>query len=71
MERGEVAPLLLDIIYARTGFSLHLSFKADNGRLSHLLLLLLYRSGYIVSKYIRIEALIEKAIIIYLHLLLR
>lgn len=55
----EYDPLLLIPIFILDYLCIH-PFKDGNGRMSRLLtLLLLYRSGYIVGKYISIEKLIE------------
>lgn len=60
VDRGEVDPLLLIPMYVLDFLCIH-PFNDGNGRMSRLLtLLLLYRSGYIVGKYISIEMLIEK-----------
>ena len=60
VDRGEVDPLLLIPMYVLDFLCIH-PFNDGNGRISRLLtLLLLYRSGYIVGKYISIEMLIEK-----------
>lgn len=59
-DRGEVDPLLLIPMFVLDFLCIH-PFNDGNGRMSRLLtLLLLYRSGYIVGKYISIEMLIEK-----------
>lgn len=56
---SEVDPLLLIPIFVLDFLCIH-PFNDGNGRMSRLLtLLLLYRSGYIVGKYISIEMLIE------------
>jgi len=53
-------PLLLIPMFVLDFLCIH-PFNDGNGRMSRLLtLLLLYRSGYIVSKYISIEMIIEK-----------
>lgn len=60
VDRGEVDPLLLIPMFVLDFLCIH-PFNDGNGRMSRLLtLLLLYRSGYIVGKYISIEVLIEK-----------
>ena len=60
VDRGEVDPLLLIPKFVLDFLCIH-PFNDGNGRMSRLLtLLLLYRSGYIVGKYISIEMLIEK-----------
>lgn len=60
VDRGEVDPLLLIPMFVLDFLCIH-PFNDGNGRISRLLtLLLLYRSGYIVGKYISIEMLIEK-----------
>ena len=60
VDYGEVDPLLLIPMYVLDFLFIH-PFNDGNGRMSRLLtLLLLYRSGYIVGKYISIEMLIEK-----------
>ncbi len=60
VDRGEVDPLLLIPMFVLDFLCIH-PFNDGNGRMSRLLtLLLLYRSGYIVGKYISIEMLIEK-----------
>ena len=60
VDRGEVDPLLLIPMFVLDFLCIH-PFNDGNGRMSRLLtLLLLYRSGYIVGKYISIERLIEK-----------
>jgi Fic family protein len=59
LKKGEHDPLLLIPIYILDFLCIH-PFHDGNGRMSRLLtLLLLYRSGYIVGKYISIEKLIE------------
>jgi Fic family protein len=53
-------PLLLSVMFIFDFLCIH-PFNDGNGRMSRLLtLLLLYRQGYIVGKYISIEMLIEK-----------
>ena len=57
---GKIDPLLLIPMFVLDFLCIH-PFNDGNGRMSRLLtLLLLYRSGYIVGKYISIEHLIEK-----------
>ena len=59
--KSEIDPLLLIPIFILDFLCIH-PFNDGNGRMSRLLtLLLLYRSGYIVGKYISIEMLIEKS----------
>lgn len=58
---GEVDPLLLIPMFILDFLCIH-PFNDGNGRMSRLLtLLLLYRAGYIVGKYISIEKLIEES----------
>ena len=60
VNRGELDPLLLIPMFILDFLCIH-PFNDGNGRMSRLLtLLLLYRSGYIVGKYISLEMLIEK-----------
>ena len=60
VSRGEIDPLLLIPMFVLDFLCIH-PFNDGNGRMSRLLtLLLLYRSGYIVGKYISVEMLIEK-----------
>ncbi len=60
IEHAQVDPLLLIPVYILDFLCIH-PFSDGNGRISRLLtLLLLYRAGYIVGKYISIEMLIEK-----------
>ena len=60
VNKGEIDPLLLIPMYVLDFLCIH-PFNDGNGRMSRLLtLLLLYRSGYIIGKYISIEMLIEK-----------
>ena len=59
MRDAELDPLLLIPIFILDFLCIH-PFNDGNGRMSRLLtLLLLYRSGYIVGKYISIEKLIS------------
>ena len=59
MQDAEIDPLLLIPIFILDFLCIH-PFNDGNGRMSRLLtLLLLYRSGYIVGKYISIEKLIS------------
>ena len=59
IKREEIDPLLLIPIFILDFLCIH-PFSDGNGRMSRLLtLLLLYKSGYIVGKYISIEKLIE------------
>ena len=56
----EIDPLFLIPIFIFDFLSIH-PFNDGNGRMSRLLtLLLLYKSGYIVGKYISIEKIVEK-----------
>lgn len=58
---GEMDPLLLIPMFILDFLCIH-PFNDGNGRMSRLLtLLLLYRAGYIVGKYISIEKLIEES----------
>ena len=58
--KGEVDPLILIPLFILDFLCVH-PFSDGNGRMSRLLtLLLLYRSGYIVGKYISLEMIIEK-----------
>lgn len=60
INKGTYDPLMLIPVYILDFLSIH-PFNDGNGRMSRLLtLLLLYRSGYIVGKYISIEMIIEK-----------
>ncbi len=60
LERDETDPLILIPMFILDFLCIH-PFNDGNGRISRLLtLLLLYRSGYVVGKYISIEMLIEK-----------
>jgi len=59
LEKGEYDQLLLIPMFILDFLCIH-PFNDGNGRISRLLtLLLLYRSGYIVGKYISLEKLIE------------
>ena len=59
-DSGQYDPLLMIPVFILDFLCIH-PFNDGNGRMSRLLtLLLLYRSGYIVGKYISIEMLIEK-----------
>lgn len=60
IERAEYDPLLLISMFILDFLCIH-PFNDGNGRMSRLLtLLLLYRQGYIVGKYVSMEMLIEK-----------
>lgn len=60
MASGTIDPLLLIPMFVLDFLCIH-PFNDGNGRMSRLLtLLLLYRAGYIVGKYISIERLIER-----------
>ena len=61
LEEGTYDPLVLISMFTLDFLCIH-PFNDGNGRMSRLLtLLLLYRAGYIVGKYISIEMLIEKS----------
>lgn len=61
VQQGQMDPLLLIPVFVLDFLCIH-PFNDGNGRMSRLLtLLLLYRQGYIVSKYISIEKLIEQS----------
>jgi len=61
LHRNDLDPLLLIPIFILDFLCIH-PFNDGNGRMSRLLtLLLLYRAGYIVGKYISIEKLIEQS----------
>ena len=69
VNKGEIDPLLLISMFVLDFLCIH-PFNDGNGRMSRLLtLLLLYRSGYIMGKYISIEMLIEKTKDTYYHVL--
>ncbi len=60
MEDNSVDPLLIIPVFLHDFLCIH-PFTDGNGRMSRLLtLLLLYKSGYLVGKYISIEKHIEK-----------
>lgn len=61
VQQGQMDPLLLIPVFVLDFLCIH-PFNDGNGRMSRLLtLLLLYRQGYIVGKYISIEKLIEQS----------
>lgn len=61
VDRGNIDPLLLIPMFVLDFLCIH-PFNDGNGRMSRLLmLLLLYRSGYIVGKYVSLEMMIEKS----------
>ncbi len=61
LQNSDVDPLLIIPMFALDFLSIH-PFHDGNGRMSRLLtLLLLYRAGYIVGKYISIERIIESS----------
>lgn len=61
MEEGRFDPLVLVPMFILDFLCIH-PFNDGNGRMSRLLtLLLMYRCGYIVGKYISVEMLIEKS----------
>lgn len=61
LAQGQMDPLLLIPMFVLDFLCIH-PFNDGNGRMSRLLtLLLLYRSGYLVGKYISIEKLIEQS----------
>lgn len=71
IHRKEVDPLLLISAFIFDFVSIH-PFRDGNGRMSRLLtLLIMYRSGYIVGKYISIEMHIEKTKDAYYDALLK
>ena len=60
MDMGEIEPLLLIANFIKDFLCIH-PFNDGNGRMSRLLTtLLLYRSGFVVGKYISLEKKIEK-----------
>ena len=60
LDEGQIDPLLLIAMFILDFLCIH-PFTDGNGRMSRLLtLLLLYREGYIVGKYISFEMIIEK-----------
>ncbi len=60
MDEGRHDPLLLTMMFVLDFLCIH-PFSDGNGRISRLLtLLLLYKTGFIVGKYISVEMLIEK-----------
>ena len=60
IQKNEIDPLLIIPMFIVDFLCIH-PFNDGNGRISRLLTLLLtYRSGYVVGKYISIERLIEK-----------
>ncbi len=65
LERGVYDPLLVSLLFVFDFVSIH-PFNDGNGRMSRLMTLLLaYRCGYTVGKYISIEAEIEKTKVTY------
>ncbi|MEG1835512.1 MAG: Fic family protein [Oscillospiraceae bacterium] len=69
MSKGNIDPLLLAPMFILDFLCIH-PFNDGNGRMSRLLsLLLLYRSDYIVGKYISIEKIIEKSKATYYEVL--
>lgn len=70
LDLGEIDPLLLIPMFILDFLCIH-PFNDGNGRMSRLLsLLLLYREGYIVGKYISLEMIIEKSKESYYDMLL-
>jgi len=71
IEKSNIDPLLLIPMFILDFLCIH-PFNDGNGRMSRLLtLLLLYRQGYIVGKYISIEMIIEKTKETYYEVLLK
>lgn len=69
MEDASVDPLLIIPVFLHDFLCIH-PFNDGNGRMSRLLtLLLLYKSGYLVGKYISIEKHIEKTKDVYYDVL--
>lgn len=69
MDLGEIEPLLLIANFIKDFLCIH-PFNDGNGRMSRLLTtLLLYRSGFVVCKYISLEKKIEKTKEIYYDVL--
>lgn len=65
LEEENIEPLLLIPMFVLDFLCIH-PFRDGNGRMSRLLtLLLLYKEGYIVGRYISIEKLIEKSKDVY------
>ena len=66
---GEIEPLLLIINFIKDFLCIH-PFNDGNGRMSRLLTtLLMYKSGFVVCKYIRLEKKIEKTKVSYYDVL--
>jgi Fic family protein len=71
IDKSNIDPLLLISMFVLDFLCIH-PFNDGNGRMSRLLtLLLLYRQGYIVGKYISIEMIIEKTKETYYDVLLQ
>lgn len=69
MDAGEIEPLLLIANFIKDFLCIH-PFNDGNGRMSRLLTtLLLYRSGFVVCKYISLEKKIEKTKDVYYDVL--
>lgn len=69
IEEGQIDPLLIFPVFIHDFLCIH-PFSDGNGRMSRLLtLLLLYRNGYEVGKYISIEKHIEKTKDVYYEVL--